>query len=307
MLLVDDKSSMAKNETCACNEQSENVSFTSNINCHEPVSKTVVAFAPCNEPARTPLTETITVDGNEALAPPMHARSVRWTNYTSKTAARRTECVRFDTTHYDYEDEEFTISTKNSFLHMTSLSSTDTSSARRSSFPNIKYGSANEDSYKDSDEDSDSESYASTTSSKEEWWQMDAKSNDGNIFNVSCEKKRVPTMSAGSHNHGTRDCEPCAFWYTVNGCTRGEECVFCHLCPRGEFKRKKKARIVVAKAARKLQLELEDAEQCNSTRNDARAGVGSCNCGTTGNAARSTKGANTQPNFLLMTALGFGM
>jgi hypothetical protein len=44
------------------------------------------------------------------------------------------------------------------------------------------------------------------------------------------------------HNRG--QCEPCNyFWYKTDGCRQGSECPFCHFCPRGEIKRRKKAKL----------------------------------------------------------------
>jgi hypothetical protein len=44
------------------------------------------------------------------------------------------------------------------------------------------------------------------------------------------------------HNRGL--CEPCNyFWYKTDGCRQGSECPFCHFCPRGEIKRRKKAKL----------------------------------------------------------------
>jgi hypothetical protein len=37
-------------------------------------------------------------------------------------------------------------------------------------------------------------------------------------------------------------CKPCAFFHRTEGCTNGEKCEYCHLCPEGEIKRRKKAK-----------------------------------------------------------------
>merc|ERR1719158_2293898 len=47
---------------------------------------------------------------------------------------------------------------------------------------------------------------------------------------------REPSYSIGSKKHsGSRadffECSPCAFYHSVAGCTGGEFCGFCHLCP----------------------------------------------------------------------------
>jgi len=45
------------------------------------------------------------------------------------------------------------------------------------------------------------------------------------------------TLGSAEHFIGT--CKPCAFFYT-KGCASGAQCVFCHLCPAGEKKRRQK-------------------------------------------------------------------
>lgn len=44
------------------------------------------------------------------------------------------------------------------------------------------------------------------------------------------------------HRHG--QCKPCNyFWYKEDGCRQGANCTFCHLCPKGEIKKRKKDKI----------------------------------------------------------------
>mmetsp|Transcript_42154 Transcript_42154/g.106100 ORF Transcript_42154/g.106100 Transcript_42154/m.106100 type:complete len:417 (+) Transcript_42154:61-1311(+) len=46
----------------------------------------------------------------------------------------------------------------------------------------------------------------------------------------------------GSALHGSGDCKPCAWFHKASGCQRGEACTYCHLCPEGELKSRKKAK-----------------------------------------------------------------
>jgi len=49
--------------------------------------------------------------------------------------------------------------------------------------------------------------------------------------------------------HLTRDCTPCNyFYYKVDGCRQGSDCQFCHLCPKGEIKKRKKERVKMLKS-----------------------------------------------------------
>merc|ERR1712224_1192013 len=60
---------------------------------------------------------------------------------------------------------------------------------------------------------------------------------------------RVATKSEGSHLH-PHDCKPCAWYHHARGCQRGADCEFCHLCPAGEIKRRKKRSIGCCARAR---------------------------------------------------------
>jgi len=49
--------------------------------------------------------------------------------------------------------------------------------------------------------------------------------------------------------HMAGECTPCAyFWYKKDGCRQGSDCTFCHLCPKGEIKKRKKHKIRTLKA-----------------------------------------------------------
>jgi hypothetical protein len=49
-----------------------------------------------------------------------------------------------------------------------------------------------------------------------------------------------PTLSPGSEKHSLGTCDPCVWYWKPEGCTRGNECGYCHLCPEGEIKKRKK-------------------------------------------------------------------
>jgi hypothetical protein len=49
----------------------------------------------------------------------------------------------------------------------------------------------------------------------------------------------MPTV--GSMNHHSGNCKPCSFLHK-QGCENGIHCTFCHLCSRGEKKRREKAK-----------------------------------------------------------------
>merc|ERR1719161_3470774 len=43
--------------------------------------------------------------------------------------------------------------------------------------------------------------------------------------------------------HFSSDCQPCAYYFKPNSCKWGAKCDFCHLCPDGEIKARKKEKI----------------------------------------------------------------
>jgi hypothetical protein len=55
--------------------------------------------------------------------------------------------------------------------------------------------------------------------------------------------------SVGSAGHSAGTCKPCAFIWK-DGCASGANCQFCHLCPPGEVKRRKKDKTTYRKMAR---------------------------------------------------------
>ena len=51
------------------------------------------------------------------------------------------------------------------------------------------------------------------------------------------ERKELPSLGSAGHAFGS--CKPCGFFY-AKGCLNGVSCSFCHLCDRGEKKRRQK-------------------------------------------------------------------
>lgn len=48
--------------------------------------------------------------------------------------------------------------------------------------------------------------------------------------------------SQGSALHASGQCKPCLWFWKPKGCQNGQECAYCHLCPGGELKERKKAK-----------------------------------------------------------------
>lgn len=51
--------------------------------------------------------------------------------------------------------------------------------------------------------------------------------------------------SKGSSEHGNGKCRPCAWFWKSTGCSNSANCSYCHLCPDGELKQRKKSKITL--------------------------------------------------------------
>lgn len=51
------------------------------------------------------------------------------------------------------------------------------------------------------------------------------------------------SAAEGNRLHGSGQCNPCAWHHKTQGCQLGSACTYCHLCPPGELKRRKKAKV----------------------------------------------------------------
>jgi hypothetical protein len=73
----------------------------------------------------------------------------------------------------------------------------------------------------------------------------------------SCESmsdsESTTTSSVDQAQHSVGQCKPCAWFWKKQGCRNGEACNYCHLCPQGELKSRKKARVIELRAATKPQ------------------------------------------------------
>ncbi|CAE7945498.1 unnamed protein product [Symbiodinium sp. KB8] len=57
--------------------------------------------------------------------------------------------------------------------------------------------------------------------------------------------------------HDRGECKPCAWFWTPGGCQKGEACEFCHLCPAGELKARRKQRLQELRALKRGEVPLE--------------------------------------------------
>lgn len=58
----------------------------------------------------------------------------------------------------------------------------------------------------------------------------------------------LPSLGSSLHD-GSGGCHPCAWFWKPKGCSIGTACDYCHLCPDGELKRRKKAKIMALRMA----------------------------------------------------------
>jgi len=63
------------------------------------------------------------------------------------------------------------------------------------------------------------------------------------------ERQKAEMWSKGSENHNMGDCKPCAWnWQLVRGgCNNGADCPFCHLCPPGSVRQRRREQTVKIK------------------------------------------------------------
>mmetsp|Transcript_95501 Transcript_95501/g.169575 ORF Transcript_95501/g.169575 Transcript_95501/m.169575 type:complete len:219 (+) Transcript_95501:48-704(+) len=54
--------------------------------------------------------------------------------------------------------------------------------------------------------------------------------------------------SLGSALHGTGNCRPCAWMWKARGCMNAASCDYCHLCPEGELKNRKRSKIAAIRS-----------------------------------------------------------
>jgi len=59
---------------------------------------------------------------------------------------------------------------------------------------------------------------------------------------------QVHLPSRGSLQHSSGNCSPCVWNWKPQGCLRGRECGYCHLCPEGEIKARKKAKLATLRS-----------------------------------------------------------
>jgi hypothetical protein len=97
-------------------------------------------------------------------------------------------------------------------------------------------------------------SVSSDTSSNHENQRIDWAETDEEDMDPSTEKPEASleekvAMRGGSEGHAIGQCVPCAyFWHKKDGCRLGENCKFCHLCNKGEVKKRKRELILQLKA-----------------------------------------------------------
>lgn len=70
--------------------------------------------------------------------------------------------------------------------------------------------------------------------------------NPATLDNPSVLAQPLPSM--GSAPHGTGRCNPCAWFYKAKGCQNDAQCTYCHLCPDGELKNRKKAKVAALRS-----------------------------------------------------------
>mmetsp|Transcript_49017 Transcript_49017/g.116624 ORF Transcript_49017/g.116624 Transcript_49017/m.116624 type:complete len:272 (+) Transcript_49017:125-940(+) len=70
------------------------------------------------------------------------------------------------------------------------------------------------------------------------------------VMQKSFHTKESQRLKEMQQRHAAGDCKPCAYFlYKADGCRQGDSCQFCHLCQRGEIKKRKKEKKRALRAA----------------------------------------------------------
>lgn len=84
---------------------------------------------------------------------------------------------------------------------------------------------------------------------------------DDMLLTLGQEREPETEESAGSAAHG-KDCVPCAWFWKPSGCFRQQACGYCHLCPKGELKKRKAAKATAtSKEAVREEVQVPGAEE----------------------------------------------
>lgn len=68
------------------------------------------------------------------------------------------------------------------------------------------------------------------------------------LSRVTLELSTALLPSVGSALHGCGGCTACAWFWKPQGCANGEDCPYCHLCPQGEIRRRRKMKNTALRA-----------------------------------------------------------
>jgi len=76
-----------------------------------------------------------------------------------------------------------------------------------------------------------------------------------------------PTHPPVSFLHDAGQCKPCAWFWKSTGCRNGDTCSYCHLCPSGELKTRKKLKVgAMRKGAKSPVAKSNSSSQISSAR-----------------------------------------
>eukprot|EP00927_Polykrikos_kofoidii_P056279 TRINITY_DN50430_c0_g1_i1.p1 TRINITY_DN50430_c0_g1~~TRINITY_DN50430_c0_g1_i1.p1 ORF type:complete len:437 (+),score=59.90 TRINITY_DN50430_c0_g1_i1:54-1313(+) len=76
--------------------------------------------------------------------------------------------------------------------------------------------------------------------------------------------------SRGSVLHGTGKCRPCAWFWKPQRCTNYQDCGYCHQCPQGELKSRKKSKVAAMRLGALVPQHKSVTQQVGATLQSAR-------------------------------------
>lgn len=103
------------------------------------------------------------------------------------------------------------------------------------------------------------------------------------------EERALP--SRGSSRHEAGGCSPCVWNWKPQGCHRGRDCGYCHLCPDGEIKNRKKAKLATIRAGSSTSLSFEKDEEFEEQRQGDTSRTSAASASTPANGGAISLGS----------------
>jgi len=112
------------------------------------------------------------------------------------------------------------------------------------------------------DDETDAEDPTVDGEQKEDIAPVCERTSESRLPRVTLELSTALLPSCGAALHGGQRCTACAWFWKPQGCANGQDCPYCHLCPQGEIRRRRKIKNAALRS--KAALEVEHALQASN-------------------------------------------